>query len=202
MKITEEMKLPHKNIDFTDDQINKIGNTIIYLSQHMNDLTKTKILKILFLLEESSIKKYKTPFFGIDFQIWQHGPVAKDIYIDLSEETPTLLSDFIARKGEIFIAAKDFNDDEFSDNDMEVLDRVTTFAMSKTANELVKITHDSNSLWNICAQNNNVYDLLEAKKLNSTEYTIDFSQLFSDEQSRRLYEEIAENQEFIRSLKR
>ncbi|WP_165836357.1 Panacea domain-containing protein [Taibaiella soli] len=196
------MKLPHKTIDFTDDQINKIGNTIIYLSQHMSDLSKTKILKILFLLEESSIKKNKTPFFGIDFQIWQHGPVAKDIYIDLSDDEPTLLADFIGKKGDVFVGVREFNDDEFSDNDIEVLDHVTTFAMSKTANELVRITHDSNSLWNICAQANNVYDLLEAKKLNSTEYTIDFSLLFSDEGSRKLYEEIAETQEFIRNLKR
>jgi len=197
------MKLSLKTVDFTDDQINKIGNTIIYLSKYMNDLTKTKILNILYLLEESSIKKYLVPFLGIDFQIWQHGPVAKDIYIDLSEERPTLLSEFIEKNGEVFVGKKEFDDGEFSDDDIEILNSVTNFVASKTASELVKITHGANSLWNICAKSKNVFDLFESKKQNSSEFTIDFSLLFSgNEYNLRLYEEILENQQFIRSLKR
>src|SRR6266540_4153637 len=89
-----------KNKVFTRDQINKIGNAIIYLSGKITDLNKTKILKLLFLLEEASIKKYGHPFFGIDFQLWKHGPVVKDIFIDLSDENPTLLNDFIERDPE------------------------------------------------------------------------------------------------------
>ncbi|HUB59364.1 MAG TPA: type II toxin-antitoxin system antitoxin SocA domain-containing protein [Puia sp.] len=71
-------------VGYTKEQIDKIGNTIIYLSQHIRDLTKTKILKILFLLEEASIKRSGQPFIGIDFQLWKLGPVAKDIFIDSS----------------------------------------------------------------------------------------------------------------------
>lgn len=56
------MLTPSKDIAFTRDQVDKIGNTIIYLSTKIPDLNKTKILKILFLLEEASIKKYGYPF--------------------------------------------------------------------------------------------------------------------------------------------
>ena len=52
------MLIPTKDIAFNKDQIDKIGNTIIFLSKNMGDLNKTKILKLLFLLEEASIKKY------------------------------------------------------------------------------------------------------------------------------------------------
>ncbi|MEI9809261.1 MAG: type II toxin-antitoxin system antitoxin SocA domain-containing protein [Bacteroidota bacterium] len=89
------------NKAFTKDQISKIGNTIIYLAERVQDLNKTKILKFLFLIEEASIKKSGKPFFGIDFQIWKFGPVAKDIYIDLTtqifDDEPILLNEFIER---------------------------------------------------------------------------------------------------------
>src|SRR5437762_1520053 len=105
-----------KNRAFTKDQINKIGNAIIYLSEKITDLNKTKILKLLFLLEEACIKKYGHPFFGIDFQLWKHGPVVKDIFIDLSDESPTLLKEFIERDPQNpmnFTAKTEFCDDEF-----------------------------------------------------------------------------------------
>src|SRR5690349_13795289 len=101
-----------RNKAFTRDQINKIGNAIIYLSQKIPDLNKTKILKLLFLIEEACIKKFGHPFFGIDFQLWKLGPVAKDIFIDLSDDTLTLLNEFIKRDTNNscnFIAKTEFN---------------------------------------------------------------------------------------------
>ena len=194
------MLIPSKDIAFTKDQIDKVGNTIIYLSKEMTDLTKTKILKIIFLLEEASIKKYGYPFFGIDFQIWKLGPVVKDIFIDLSEESPGLLSEYITRDEtnvSVFRSVKDFNDDEFSDNDMELLQIVTSFVKDKNASALVKITHSQNSLWRKSAIKNGVMELLEEELINSTEYNIDFSLLFENNPDMiERFEEIKENLEF------
>jgi uncharacterized phage-associated protein len=199
------MLIPSKDIAFTKDQIDKVGNTIIYLSKEMTDLTKTKILKILFLLEEASIKKYGYPFFGIDFQIWKLGPVVKDIFIDLSEESPGLLSEYITRDEtnvSVFRSVKDFNDDEFSDNDMELLQIVTSFVKDKNASALVKITHSQNSLWRKSAIKNGVMELLEEELINSTEYNIDFSLLFENNPDMiERFEEIKENLEFSKHLK-
>lgn len=199
------MLIPTKDIAFTKDQVDKIGNTIIYLSKNITDLNKTKILKILFLLEEASIKKYAFPFFGIDFQIWRLGPVVKDIFIDLSEETPTLLSSYIKRKDDnsiVFEAAADFNDDQFSDNDMDILKIICTFSKNKTASDLIYYTHNHNSLWRKSAMQNNVLELLENGFTNSTEYNIDFSLLFQNNpELLQYFEEVKENLEFTRHLK-
>lgn len=199
------MIVPSKDIAFTRDQIDKIGNTIVYLSKQMADLSKTKILKILFILEEASIKKYGYPFFGIDFQIWKLGPVIKDIFIDLSEEKPSLLSEYISRDENnmsIFKSDKDFNDDEFSDNDIELLQIITTFVKDKNASTLVKITHSQNSLWRKSAIKNGVMELLEDELINSTEFNIDFSLLFENNPVMiDKFEEIIENLEFSKHLK-
>lgn len=199
----------NENRAFTKDQVNKMGNTIIYLAKYIPDLNKTKILKLLFIIEEAAIKKTGKPFFGIDFQLWKYGPVAKDIYIDLTtsifDDSPLLLNGFIQRdpaSPENFIPKVEFNDDEFSDSDMLLLERVAEFAKDKTAKYLVQHTHGNNSLWRKSAIKYGVLELLENELRNSTEYNIDFSLLF-DERSplSERYEESKENLDFIRQLK-
>jgi len=194
-----------KNIAFTKDQINKIGNTIIYLSREMTDLNKTKILKILYLLEEASIKKYGYPFFGIDFQIWKLGPVVKDIFIDLSEEKPVLLADYIMKDEQnpgVFKSCKEFNDDEFSDNDLDLLRIIADFAKDKSAALLVDCTHSPNSLWRKSAIKNGVLEMLENEQRNSTEHNVDFSLLFENNPYMlERFMEINENIEFSKHLK-
>ena len=190
----------------TKQQINKLGNSLIYLSERVGELNKTKILKLLFLLEEASIKKYGYPFFGIDFQLWVRGPVIKDIWIDLSEDNLILLKQFIKRADydkNLFVSVSDFNDDEFSDNDIELLEIITQFAKNKNAKDIVEFTHNDNSLWKKSAVKNGVYEDLINEKVNSTEHLIDFSLLFEDNNFlRNKYQNAIENKEFINHLKK
>lgn len=72
---------------YSKDTIDKIGNAIIYISKKTPSLNKTKLLKLLYLLEENSAIMFQTPFFGIEFQAWQHGPVAGEVFIDLSYDS-------------------------------------------------------------------------------------------------------------------
>lgn len=194
-----------KDIAFTKDQIDKIGNTIVYLSNQIVDLNKTKILKTLFLLEEASIKKHGYPYFGIDFQIWKLGPVVKDIFIDLSEESPSLLAKYIKRdeqNPQNFKAISEFNDDEFSDNDIDLLKIISHFVKDKSALSLVKHTHTQHSLWRKSAIKSGVLELLEEELINSTEFNIDFSLLFENNSALlKQFEEAKENLEFVRHLK-
>lgn len=191
---------------FTTQQINKLGNTLVYLANNVGELNKTKILKLLYLIEEKSIKKFGYPFFGVNFQLWKFGPVLKDIYIDLSEETPQILVNYLVKAehdNQVFIPIADFKDDEFSDNDMYLLDSIVDFARHKTAGNLVDFTHSENSLWKLSALKNGVYEQLEAKEINSTEYLIDFSLLFdSNTFQKERYESAVENLEFINHFKR
>jgi uncharacterized phage-associated protein len=200
------MMLKAKSVGFTKGQINKIGNTIIYLAAHISDLTKTKILKILFLLEEAAIKKTGVPFIGLDFQLWKLGPVAKDIFIDLSaDESPIILGEFIERDSndsKLFRAKHEFNDDEFSANDIQLLDVIIKFVKDKPANYLIKHTHSTNSLWRKSALKYGVLEQLKSELVNSTEYEVDFSLLFDNPSylSER-FEDSKENLELVKTLK-
>jgi uncharacterized phage-associated protein len=190
---------------FTSQQINKLGNALIYLANNVGDFNKTKILKLLFLLEESAIKKYAHPFFGFDFQLWKFGPVLNDVFIDLSEENITLLNGYIKRTAankDEFESAALFNDDEFSDNDILLMDMIIKFAKNKTAKDLVNHTHSEKSLWRQSAISSGVLEMLETQKTSSTKYLIDFSLLFEeDSYMRERFNSSIENMHFINSLK-
>jgi uncharacterized phage-associated protein len=197
------MGLGTKNKGFSKEQIEKIGNAIIYIAKEVSDLNKTKILKILFLFEEASIKKYGTPFFGINFQLWVRGPVAKDIFIDLSDDSPSMLKDYIKKEPEnTFVSIKDFNDDEFSDNDVDIMNLVLDFAKQKKATTLVNHLHGKNSLWRKSAIKYGVLEQLLNEEVNNTDYEVDFSLLF-EKNSYLLerFQDSVENNEFARQLK-
>jgi uncharacterized phage-associated protein len=189
----------------TNQQIEKIGNAIIYLSKKVSELNKTKIQKLLFFIEETSIAKFGCPFFGVDFKLWVRGPVLEDVYNDLEQPTPILFKDYIKRADynkELFEANGEFNDDEFSNNDIVVLDAIAKLAKHKVAGDLVMLSHAPGSLWEKSAVKYDVFFDLENEKISRTNYVIDFSLLFENDDFRReQYENAKENIEAINSLK-
>lgn len=134
-----------KFIKLSENQIDKLGNTLIYLLENVPDVSKTKLLKLVYILDEFSIKKSGIPFLNLGYKVWQFGPVSEELFIELSDE-PILLNGYIQNKGNgTFKAVKPFSDDEFSDNDMELLDEIIANFGSRTATELVNYTHRKNT---------------------------------------------------------
>ena len=157
----------------------KLGNTVVYIASHTKNLSKTKLLKLLYFIEEYSVRRFHTPFLGLPFEVWQAGPVVKDVFIDLSE-TPVLLDGYDTKEvvgdATYILPAKSFVDDEFSDNDLLVMDEVMKKYGDKTAKELVGITHRKGSLWYMVAERNNLLASFENKLMNNSDCVIDFAE--------------------------
>jgi uncharacterized phage-associated protein len=147
----------------------------------------------LYLLDEFSIKNSGIPFFNLQYKAWKLGPVAEEIFIELSDK-PFRFGKFIEiqnEENETFIIPKsDFCDDEFSDNDINLLDDIVKKFNNKTAKQLIYYTHRPNSPWRNATEINRVYDLLEQGYINNTEIVIDMSCLVNhDERKKTLYEQ-------------
>lgn len=157
----------------------KLGNTVVYIASHTSNLSKTKLLKLLYFMEEYSVRRFHTPFLGLPFEVWQAGPVVKDVFIELSE-TPMLLDGYIVKqiKGDAtyILPVKEFCDDEFSDNDLVVMQEVMKKYGNKTAKELVALTHKEGTLWYNTAYREHLLDAFTKKLMNNSDYVIDFSE--------------------------
>lgn len=191
--------------EFTKNQIDKVGHSIIFLGQRVSELTKTKLLKLLFLLEEKSIKEFGTPFFGVDFKIWQYGPVAPPLFEALTNTQDSFLAEYIIKNEfDEYEGVIHFNDDEFSDNDIWVLEWAVGFARHKIAEDLVHHTHSPQSLWRRGAIKHGVYDKFMKKQLTYTDFKIDFTLLFENDKEGFLqekYDSAIENLEFSKKYK-
>lgn len=170
---------------------------MVYLSRKIPNLSKTKALKLIYILDELSIKKSGIPYFNLKYKVWKFGPVSEEIFIDLSSEI-TLLKDYIERSSEegtiIINPISEFNDDEFSDNDIDLLDFVIETFGQQTAKDLVSYTHRKNSPWHNTALENSVLELLEKEEINNTELLIDMGALVNhDERKRTVYNDFQES---------
>jgi uncharacterized phage-associated protein len=185
---------------YTKEELAKIGNAIIFLVERIPKLSKTKALKLIYIIEEISVKKYGLPFFNLKFYVWQFGPVAKDLYVEFSD-SPVLLEDFIETKhsnGKTIITAKSaFNDDEFSDNEIDILELVVGTFKNYNSKKLVDYTHREHSLWHTTAEKNCVLELLETEQLNNTDIELDFADLIRNDEFKS--ETYAKHNEYLKT---
>lgn len=186
-------------MNFTKSQLEKLGNTMTILAKNVGELSMTKALKLLFLIEENSIKKYGVPFFGFIYQVWQYGPVVEPIYDELHPAQPNLLSPYIKKLDFVdeFVAIAEFNDDEFSDNDIAVLEEIINFARHKTAGDLVKYTHGEGSMWRKSAEEHGILQAFKNGELKRTAIELDFMQIINEDALlRSRYESYLDYQQF------
>lgn len=200
--IPDTMSQPHI---YTKDDIAKIGNTLVYIAERVSDLSKTKLLKLVYLLEETTIRRCARPFLNLDFEVWRLGPVAKDLYFDFSSTEQYIFQDYIAARpeeeGRVYISAvREFNDDEFSDVELSILDDVIKQFGHFSATQLVEITHSPHSPWTILAQEKGILEGLSDGSVLTTDYKIDFNTLL-DEAGQEAYAQHLEYLHASRSLK-
>lgn len=184
-----------KNQQFSDEQLDKIGNTIIYLLNKISNMPKTKLLKLLYILDEEAMKRSGMPFLNLSYKVWHLGPVAEEIFNDLSSDEITLLSKYIsikerAAKATYYNAEKEFCSDEFSKSDIKFLDEIIKDFGSFSAEELVKYTHREGTIWHRITENEGLAEVFNKKKRLSTEFDIDLTELIKgDKRKEAMYKE-------------
>ncbi|MDI9605335.1 MAG: DUF4065 domain-containing protein, partial [Bacteroidota bacterium] len=77
---------PKPYYKLTDEQLDKVGNAMVFLSRGIPDISKTKLLKLMYMLDEISIIRSGIPFFNLQYKVWKLGPVTEEIFIELSDE--------------------------------------------------------------------------------------------------------------------
>lgn len=136
-------------------QNNKIGNLLIYLASNIKDLGITKSLKLLYLIDETSVREIGTPVTWLEYKVWEMGPVAVDIYNEIQHlETSTLSAYVRTEKRQTFDyettvikPIKEFNDSEFNDYEIELFDRIIAKYAHLSAKSVIDLLHQEGSLW-------------------------------------------------------
>ena len=182
---------------FSDASKKKLGNAVLYIAQHAKYPYKTEILKLLFLMEERMVQQYHVPFLALPFSVWRLGPVSVDVFEELSDG-PVLLDDYISiqMNGTCIkvIGKREFDDEEFSDAELAVMESIMKKYGNMTSEQLISETHKEGSLWQLTAQEHDLLDDFNSKRANSSTVILDMGrQLCPD--AREYYEEALTNRQ-------
>ena len=188
---------------YTKSEIEKIGNTLIYFHEKVGgNLSKTKAIKLLYFLEEYSIKKFGRPFLGLEWEVWHLGPVSEDIYAEINE--PFMLIDHIKQyhsgdfDGCFISPVHEFVDDEFSNAEIELMDILIANIGHLNASELIEKTHLPHTLWYKIAKENNLIESFKNKSKTTSDFKINLPDLLSEDKQ-GLYDLYLESKEINRS---
>lgn len=181
----------------------KIGNLIVYIASKVTNLYLTKLLKLLYIIDEESVIESGVPVTWLEYNVWKMGPVPTDIYYDLTFNNTECLFDFIeARpvakvKGIEIIAKKAFEDTEFSDFEMELIDRIITKYGHLNSKELVELLHKEDSLWHKIVKEQGLEKKFELAETNTSPFVIELSdKIKKDPYKLNLYQTVKESLQF------
>lgn len=167
-------------MNFSKSDKSKIGNALIYTINHCEKPNKTKLLKLLYLMEETMARVYHTPFLSLPYEVWQFGAVQKDLFAELSDGCNGLLKDYVASVGDTFMAKQEFNDDEFSDAEIEMMDSVLNKYGKMSASQLVRFLHQKDGLWYKTAKQNNLLSMFHNGQASTSKVEIDMTDGLDD----------------------
>ena len=188
---------------FSETSRVRLGNAVMYIAANAKYPYKTEVLKLLYLMEERMVQKYHVPMLSIPFSVWRLGPVSVDVFEELSDG-PVLLGDFITLQfngqGIMVKPSQDFDADEFSDAELQVMREVMECYGQMNSEELIAETHKEGSLWRETAKEHGLLEDFDERRANSSNVVIDMGrQLCPDD--REYYNETLENRQMANLLR-
>jgi uncharacterized phage-associated protein len=192
----------------------KIGNLVAFLATEISPLSLTKLLKLLYIIDEKSIRRTGIPITWLEYKAWGEGPVAKDIYDEIKYDVKKSfsnkeinLSNFITvtreinnnrNQEEVYITPIAYSLSEFSRYEKELIRSVISEFGKLPASRLIAILHENNSLWSKTVETNDLTkDFASFGK--KSDVTIHFGELIKHDELLQLaaqsaYESLSFNQ--------
>ena len=142
----------------------KIGTLLAYIGEKIPNLKLRKLIKLVFLIDERSVKEKGYPLTWLDYYAWKKGPVAREIF-DIKNDGG-LFSQFIDvnkndNDGKYIITPNSLFDIEkglmkFSQNQIDLVDSVLRENGEADADSLTEMTHKEDGLWALTVKENNL----------------------------------------------
>lgn len=174
--------------NISKSQIEKIGNLLIYLSSKLDNLFLTKLLKLLYLIDETSIKESGVPVTWLEYKVWEKGPVASQVYNDIKWENTNIFGNYIDIEiiEDDYISYRilpklEFDDSEFSDYEIEIIDKIIEAYKDYTGTELINALHKENTIWHRIVKEKNLEIKFKLFNQNTSPYKIDLSELIKND---------------------
>lgn len=146
----------------------KLLNAIIYFAQNTKYCGKTKLFKLLFLLDFEHYKLTGRSVTGSQYRAIQLGPVPSGFFEEFDapaedllsavEITPTQMGGYPMQ---MIVPRRGFDHSHFSKRELRLMETIASAHKSKSAQQLVGLTHEENGVWDrVYAEGAGAYELI------------------------------------------
>jgi uncharacterized phage-associated protein len=143
---------------FYAQQQRKIGNLLVYLASRQKPLPLTKALKLIYLIDEKSIKETGVPVTWLDYEVWKNGPVPRELFDDITGTTQNVISNFVkltnqfdqVKSKNVYIlnpSVKSFEDDDFSIYEIQLVASVIDEFSEMSDLQVLNYLRKNGSMW-------------------------------------------------------
>ncbi|MGD8781864.1 MAG: Panacea domain-containing protein [Ignavibacteria bacterium] len=187
----------------------RVGNLILFLSSRIKNISLTKTIKLLYLIDEISVKETGVPVTWLDYKVWKLGPVPEKIYEEISSNEKNGCTDFLDKYIRIKREFSDkyekdctyllpnakFNDDEFSEYELGLFNRVVEKYGNLSSTELIDLLHKEGTLWDKKVKKEKLKKVFKLQDGKSN-VSISFTDLINDELKELAYKSAYQSLEF------
>ena len=172
----------------------KVGALLAYLCVRIPNMKLRKLLKILYLIDEESVRLRAIPVTWLEYYAWEKGPVAREVY----EVKNGAFADYLrcekqddgkwhvnALVQHAYQQEKDMQ--KTSQWEKELVERIIEHCKDMTADQLTDETHTPDSLWSRTVVENGI----DFSKESKTNYVVDLNRL-NDEKGAAVYQDAEE----------
>ena len=133
----------------------KLINAIVYFAKNTNFCGKTKLFKLLYLLDFGHFRDIGRSVTGLEYYAWENGPVPKVLYNEMRATKRDLREkisvDSIKTQHEnplMLTSAKiNFDPSHFTKRELRLLRDLSQQFKNHKANEISEMTHFENQPW-------------------------------------------------------
>jgi uncharacterized phage-associated protein len=173
----------------------KLINAVIFFAGNTLHCGKTKLIKLLFLLDFEHFRLTGRSVTELDYYAWGKGPVPVDLYYELDEPDDDLKA-IVRYKIEpmwdcqlnAISPAQGFDPSPFTKRELQLMEEISAKYHEHYATEMVDVTHAENGAWDKVWQNGEGKNCLIPYELSLDE---------ADRES--ILERVAEHQEIVKN---
>ena len=132
----------------------KLLNAIVFFAANTQNCGKTKLFKLLYLLDFEHFKTTGRSVTGLDYYAWEKGPVPIRLDGELDEPSGDLFEAIRIELEQVvnfqrlnIVPQREFDSAHFSKRELRLLEEIVVEYRLANAADMVEVTHAENGAW-------------------------------------------------------
>ena len=125
-----------------------MSQSIAYFDQHIGNLYKTKLNKLLFYADFLAYQQYGYSITGLQYRAIQYGPVPAEyerLYLRLQDDKRVIIEERNGKDDqyvEVYHPNTPFDESEFAEEELYILGSVVQLFSRKRTSDIVRLSHE------------------------------------------------------------